>query len=368
MIRGISALFFLIFLVSPVWAQQKQEQPKQGPPPAQVVVSEVVKGMVVPEDKFIGTVYYPEISDLASEVDGKVDDVNFEEGRRVKKGDVLVRLDSQLLAKNLQATKASHEQVLAELENAQIDSERMKTLFKKDSIAAQVYDEYRFKAKSLTKRASALEAEVERFQIEIEKKMIRAPFNGIVIEKFVDRGEWLSPGSVIASIGRDDQVDIRVNVPNEVIQSVSIGMKAQVEVAGKRTEGKVFALIPKGDIATRTFPVKIRTNNSLSLVQGMEATVSLPRGKKEEALMVPRDGVIDKYGKTVLFTVVDSAAKMIPVRVIGYQGMMIGVEEEPLREGMQVVTKGNERLTEGQPVQVQTDPAGNAGKSPSVAP
>jgi multidrug efflux pump subunit AcrA (membrane-fusion protein) len=71
-----------------------------------------------------------------------------------------------------------------------------------------------------------------------------------------------------------------------------------------------------------------------------------------KSLVAPRDAVILLSEQTVVFAVIDSKAKMIPVKVIGYQGQMAGVQGEGLSAGMKVVVKGNERLQDGQPVTV----------------
>jgi multidrug efflux pump subunit AcrA (membrane-fusion protein) len=127
-------------------------------------------------------------------------------------------------------------------------------------------------------------------------------------------------------------------------------MDLSVKAGGGVVKGRVFAVVPRGDVATRTFPLKIRINNSASLKEGMEARVELPTAEKKQSLVVPRDAVITMFGRTVLFAVVDSKAKMIPVKVIGYEDATAGVNAQGLKEGMKVVVKGNERLRDGQPV------------------
>ena len=69
-------------------------------PPAKVAISEVRVGTIVPEAEFVGTVYYPQVSNVAAEVSGKVDIVNFEESDRVKKGQILAKINADLLRKN----------------------------------------------------------------------------------------------------------------------------------------------------------------------------------------------------------------------------------------------------------------------------
>jgi len=334
--------------LSPLWGQEK---PK-GPPPANVSVATVKAGMVAPQAEFIGTIFFQEVSDVASELSGLVEVVRFEEGQRIKKGQVLIELGSDLLNKRLRATSATYEQALSELEIARIELKRREKLFKTKSISEQSYDENRFRVRGVEKRASSLKAEVEHIEIELQKKLIRAPFDGIVIKRQVDRGEWLAEGATVAILAKDDVVDIVADVSEEFIPFVQVGMTVKATVIGNEISGSVFAVVPRGDIATRTFPVKIRTLNTLALIEGMSARVVLPTAKPKKTLVVPRDAVIPVFGQTVVYAVKDSKAQMIPVSVIGYQDLIAGIEGQGLAEGMQVVVKGNERLRNGQRVSV----------------
>jgi len=318
-----------------------------------VSVAVVRSAIVEPQSEFIATIFYQEISDTAAEVNGLAEAVRFEDGQRVKKGQVLVELGSEILHKRLQATTSSYQQVLSELEIAGIDLKRREKLFKKKSISAQSYDDYKFKAIGLENRAASLKAQVERFEIELKKKFIRAPFDGVVIKRHVDRGEWISEGETVAVIGKDDVIDIVAEVPQRFIQYVKTGMRVKAQANGQNLIGTVIAIVPRGDIATRTFPVKIRTPNQFSLIEGMSARVILPTGSSKKTLIVPRDAVIPKFGQMVVFTVTDSKANMIPVQNIGYNGLNVGVESQRLKEGMFVVVKGNERLRNGQAVVFQ---------------
>ena len=91
----------------------------------------------------------------------------------------------------------------------------------------------------------------------------------------------------------------------------------------REISGSVLAVVPRGDIATRTFPVKIRTPNTLGLIEGMSAKVVLPVGEPRKTLVAPRDAVITVFGQVVVYAVKESKAQMIPVNVIGYQGLIV---------------------------------------------
>lgn len=343
----LSGLLMNLF-VSALWGQDK---PK-GPPPAIVSVAPVKTGNVAPRAEFIGTVFYQEVSDVASELSGLVEEVLFEEGQRIKKSQVLIRLGSDILNKRLVATSASYEQILSELEIARIEFKRSEKLFKTRAISEQSYDENRFRVKGIVKRAESLKAEVERIEIELQKKIIRAPFDGIVIKRQVDRGEWLAEGATVAILAKDDVVDIVSDVSEEFVPFIQVGMPVKATINGNEISGSVIAVVPRGDVATRTFPVKVRTPNTMALIEGMSARVVLPVGTTRITLVVPRDAVITVFGQTVVYAVKDSKAQMIRVNVIGYQDLVAGVESERLAEGMQVVVKGNERLRDGQMVSI----------------
>ena len=325
-----------------------------GMPPSKVVLAEAREGEVAPLASHVGTVYFHEVSDVASEVSGLVEAVHFDEGDRVEVGRPLLQLNTDMLRKRLQSSRALYEQVLVDLERAGRDLARVETLQQEDAVAEQVYDGHVFGVKGLEKRAAALQAELERLEIELAKTAVRAPFSGVVVEKHVARGEWLSPGSVVAVLAMDDLLDVVVEVPQESVPFIATGLKVEVTVGARTLEGTVTAVIPRGDIKTRTFPVKIRARNTHGLIEGMEATASLPAGARETVLFVPRDGVITQFGMQVVFTALESdegvTVKMVPVSLVGYDGMNAGIRGEGLVAGVKVVVNGNERLRDGQPV------------------
>lgn len=124
----------------------------------------------------MGTVYYQEVSDVASEVEGLVEEAGFEEGAKVGKGEALVTLNADLLQKTIQATKASYEQIVIELEKARIDMKRVESLYREKLAPEQEYDEYCFSVLLKEKTAESLRAEMERLGAQLNRKTIRPPF------------------------------------------------------------------------------------------------------------------------------------------------------------------------------------------------
>ena len=79
----------------------------------------------------------------------------------------------------------------------------------------------------------------------------------------------------------------------------------------------MIAIVPRGDVAARIFPITIRTSNKYALIEGMSAKVILPTGNITPALMVARDAVISKFGQNVFYAVVNAKSNMMPVQVVG---------------------------------------------------
>ncbi|MDM8516033.1 efflux RND transporter periplasmic adaptor subunit [Desulfobacterales bacterium HSG16] len=346
------ALFFFISSFTAAKEDLSKTSKKAPPPATPVVVADIVTGESEPKTQFVGTVYYSRVCKVASESEGLVTDTFYEEGETIKSDDKLVQLSTDLLDAAIIGTQASYEQTLIELTKAKKDYRRMNKLYKGKSISEVVFDDHLFKKKGLVKKVAALKASLDRMLLVKKKKRIDAPFSGIVIEKSVEKGEWVSAGGTVAVIADNSEVDVIIDVPGNTLPFLSKGCMLDVAFNGYKDQARFINVIPRGDIATRTFSIKLRLKNSYDLIEGMEARAYIPTGKKTSGLLVPRDSVIMKYGKNVVFTVSDSKARMIPVKITGYKNLMASIEGAGLSTGMQVIIKGNERVRNGQNVKI----------------
>ncbi|MCA1943846.1 MAG: efflux RND transporter periplasmic adaptor subunit [Desulfovibrio sp.] len=331
-----------------------------GAPPAKVVTAKAVSGRVNPTQQFIGTVYFPEVAKVAAEVSGRVELLDIETGSRVKAGQRLVALSTDIATKELESSRASHQRLLSQLEIARIELGRMEQLIKTRTVAVQEYDQARFLVQRLEREAASLKASADLLEIKLRKAQPAAPFDGVVLERHVGRGEWLSPGTAIATIARDDSVDVLVDLPAPVLAFVPMDGELTMTVGGRERLGRVSAIIPAGNVATRTFPLKIRVTDvgapPVPLVQGMEARVDVPSGDQVDAVLVPRDAVMLTQGRHQLWVNAQGAAAPVPVEVLAYKGSQAAVRALEnggvLHDGVEVVVKGNERLRPGHPLDI----------------
>ena len=376
-------------------------------PPALVEVARIKKKTIQSTIDLVGTVDSPRISNVSSEVAGLVKEIRVKEGDEVEAGNVMVILEnSQLLIllnearaglrqaseylKELQSgprpmeiarAKAAVSEAQARLTKVEHDYTRNKELYDKKVIskrqftnsnlettaARELYQQRKSayelivagtrKEKIAQQKAKvrSMSAKVELIREQLRKNSIRSPFSGVIVKKLVESGEWLERGRPVVRVVQMDPIRIDIMVPEKIISYVKLNDTTTTRFDSLNPghmEGKVSAILPLADTASRTFPVRITLNNPhKKLMIGMIARVSLSYGPKEEVFLVPQDALILTERKKMIVVLSDgNTAKPIAVqtgRVIGNLIEVIG----DLRENERVVVKGNERLLPGQPVQ-----------------
>jgi RND family efflux transporter MFP subunit len=349
LLNRICLSIFLALAAIPSSAQN----PPEGPPPAaKVTVCPLESGSIARTQLMPGNIFFKEVSNVATEVNGKVVEVHFEEGQHLEKGDVMVRLDHLLLDSELGAAQAAVLQSETEMKLQEARLERALSLLKDEVTTPQEYDDIRFTAEAAEHRVGTLKAEVERIQREIDKKTIRAPFSGLVIDRVAELGDWRNIGQTIAVFARDDVLDVMINVPERIVPFIKEGQEVDVNIRDMTVAGTVVTVIPRGNMADLLFPVKIRIARHPTLLEGMSVLANLPAGKETECLLVPRDAVIQEGNQYVVYRVDGQNPVREQVEIIGYRGLTAGIQSDRLKPGVQVITKGHERLKPGQPIEV----------------
>jgi multidrug efflux pump subunit AcrA (membrane-fusion protein) len=136
-----------------------------------------------------------------------------------------------------------------------------------------------------------------------------------------------------------------------------------VAALDKKFTGKVKTIVPKVDLKSKTFDIKISINYQLGLLQNMSATVNVPTGAEKQLKMVKRDALVRFKGKEFVYTVKDGQAKILPIEVAAVDGEYLGVEVPHIVAGMPIVIDGNERLRPDQKVQVIKESKGQDTKT-----
>ncbi|MCG6946212.1 MAG: efflux RND transporter periplasmic adaptor subunit [Deltaproteobacteria bacterium] len=348
-------LFFSVVISHLVVLHIPSSQAQKGPPATPVKVAKVSKVEIAPQVQLIGTAQPKVTSVVASDIEGLVEEFNVSEGDFVKKGTVLARLQDSLLKINLKGAKANKADTEAQLRRARTDLKRSTDLLASETISDKQYTDDLAEVQSLEARVLRLEAEIEYDQDSIAKKTIRAPFSGFVIKEHTQVGEWVEKGGPIVTLADLSNIEVLVDVPERYIPRLVLGGNTQVQVDALNPEkftGKIAAIIAVGDSASRAFPVKVSVDNPDNRIKGgMLCRVSLAIGKPSSVLAVPKDAVVNMGQQHLVYVVREGLAQPLTVQLGDTSDSMIEVKGS-IEAGMQVVTRGNERLRPGQPVKI----------------
>ena len=341
---------YILLCVALFLNMQANETKGALPPPSLVKTVKVKEGYANSLQSYVGTLYYDRNSKLASETSGVVSKIYVKEGQSVKKGTLLLKLESSILEAKIKAKQATLDSFLAGQTKQQKDLQRAGALLKKQSIAQSSYDNTFYTLEALNSEIDSHKAELLSMKIELQKKSIKAPFNAVIVKRDVYIGEWVAVGSSVFNVVNPQSIEARVNIPSTLLDTLFIGKKLQAKINNKDLEVSVKAIIPLADKSSRTFPIKLSFESQKYLIEGMRIDIKVPTLKKEKVLLVPRDAVIKRFGSFVVFSVIDGKAMMIPVSVISYSQSEAAISAQGLKLGMRVVTKGNERIFPNMPV------------------
>ncbi len=239
---------------------------------------------------------------VSSEEQGKVTEVLFQEGARVEKGDVLVKIDDDDLQVQL---KRYQFQAQTLKENV----ERQRILFDREAISQQAYDE-------VVTQYNMLLADIELVDVRIERTKIRAPFSGTIGIRSVSEGSYIQPGTQIAWLVDYNTLKVEFSIPEKYIGLRFIGRRVTFTVPGStrvRT-ATIYAMEPRVDELTRTIILRARYNNSRGeLRPGMSTVVSIPISGQEQALMVPTEAIVPSIDGMGVWVVKNNKPELLPV-------------------------------------------------------
>ena len=312
-----------------------------------IETSLIKKANINPLEEFTGSIHFIKSSNIASQSSGVVTKINFQAGDRVKRGNVLVKIDSSNLKSKIKSKKALLKSKKIKYQKAQKDFKRYEKLIQKKSISQKTFDDSFFNLNSTLQEYNRIKADLEELLIKEAKKTIYAPFDGLIIKKSTESAQWLDKGKTIATLVDPEKIYSVFNLPSSYINKLDKTMKYKITLGEDDIEASLYAFIAKGDNLTRTFPVKFKSEiKNKFLYEGMEVKIELPRSKQISSLIVPRDAIIKRFGKQVVFIVDEnSKAKMVPIKIIAYKKDFVAISAVELFEGADIIIKGNERIS-----------------------
>ncbi|WP_084602548.1 efflux RND transporter periplasmic adaptor subunit [Rubritepida flocculans] len=324
-------------------APAQRQAPRGGPPGGQVpvVVAPVRIGEVVERIESVGTVRAREAVTITTKVAGIVTAVRFEEGQRVREGQVLLELDSAAL-------QAELDQARAALDNARQQLARARALPAGQAVAQARVDE-------LETLARAAEGRVRQTQARIEELRLTAPFEGRVGLRQVSPGALIQPGTAVTTLDDISRVRVEFSVPEVHFARVQVGSRVLARSAAygnRRFEGRVAIIDTRIDPATRTIRLVSEFDNpDEALKPGLFLTVELTLESRPSALLIPEEALDPVGERNYVYAIRDGRARRVEVAL----GLRLPGEVE-IRQGLsagdQVVVRGLQRLRPDAPVRV----------------
>jgi len=321
-------------------------------PPPSAVTTIVAKPATWPTNlSLIGTAAAIQGVTITADLPGTVEKINFESGRAVKAGEVLVELDTR-------QERAQLAQTEADWNLAKINYGRQQKLVSEGVVPRQEYDNAEAQLKST-------EAQVGQIKATIERKTIRAPFSGILGIRQINLGQYLAAGQAIVPLQSLNPIYVNFGVPQQNAPNVKIGRELHVtsdELRGIDFAGRVTAIDSVVDQSTRNITVQATLSNpGNKLRPGMYLQVALGLGASRDLIALPASAInYAPYGDSV-YVVSDlkdpktgktyKGVRQQFVKVSGSRGDQVGIVSG-VSPGDEVVTSGVFKLRNGAPVQV----------------
>lgn len=318
--------------------------------PASTVSTTVAKNEEwQPKIEAVGNVRAVNGADLAAEIAGIVESLNFESGSTVEKDAVLAQLRADDDIAKLHALEATEKL-------ARLTLERSKKLIASQAISQATYDN---DAATLQNA----EAAVAQQKATIAKKTIRAPFAGQLGIRQVDVGQYLSSGTPIATLQQLNPIYVDFNIPESSLPQIKVGQKVAARVTSQgnaKLIGNVTAINSKIDEATRNVQVRASfANDETKLLPGMFANIEIEVGQSQKLLTLPQAAIsYNPYGNIVYVVDKTDPAKLIAKQVFVVTGSVRGDQvsvTQGIKEGDEVVTSGQMKLRQGSPIKVNNE-------------
>ncbi|MFP4361575.1 MAG: efflux RND transporter periplasmic adaptor subunit [Alphaproteobacteria bacterium] len=361
--RVVAVLVLLLVMAAPAPAQDEE--------PAGVRVDAVKTQPFAQTVPVLGRLVAAQRGEVAARVAAAVEALEVQVGDRVAAGDVIAVLDRARLEARAELARArvgaAEAQIAADrAELSLLDQERRRLLRLQESAAfspAQLADKSQ-EIEAAAARIGRAEAQREEARADLalatadlEDATVRAPYPGVVTERYVSAGDYVSPGEPIVALLDDDSLEIEADVPSARARHLEASGEVAVRFdGGSASTARVRAIVPDENPLTRTVAVRFALDprrEAMLLASGQSVTLEIAAGEAREVVTVAKDAVLRRPDGDIVYVAADGTARPRPV-TLGEAVDGRFVVREGLAPGELVVVRGNERLRPGQAIDYET--------------
>ena len=334
----------------------KNNSTKSERPPTAVDAKSVRVDNIIVNMEIIGNLRASDAIDVTSEVNGIVTEIKFTEGQAIKKGNILFLLDASIEKAEISIQKADVNKWTALLERRQRLARSAEKLSETKNIARTRLDQLLTDETEALAQLQIAKAALQIAERRFYKKIVRAPFNGIVGLQLKSIGEYLEPGEVITSLDSIDPIELDFEVPESAISALKIG--AEINAVTRAWGNEVFSGIVKSintrvNQESRSITVRAEINNTnLKLKPGMFMIVKLPVVTHKNAIIIPEEAVLTDGTLRTVYVIKDgitnSKAVKLGQRLPGEVEVLEGISSNAI-----VITGGIQKVRDGSKVTIR---------------
>lgn len=320
-----------------------------------------------------GSLRSPKITEVASIEAGRVNEVHFKIGDTVKEGDTLIVLDNRRIKHDIEITSVQYKEIEAGLKalKSQLDiqKEELSSLqnadkkFKgavsqKDIRAARlIIASTEGKLTELEAQKPTIKAQLSKLKTALEDTTIKAPFDGSILVRYIQKGAWLETGGAIAKLQ-----SFALKVGLEIPEKIKPELLKEDSVKAYANSGKMelklsgFRVLRQVDKESRNYLLLASIEKNMNFLPGMSVRAEVPLDVKKKYLLVPTDAIQRNGAGYFVYKVLssDKGASAIPVSVqtLFRHGQETAISSTAILDGDDIVVEGNERLFPMMPIKV----------------
>lgn len=327
-----------------------QDEPVTQPLPV-LAATYVIQPSYERESSYLGLVHAGRKTVLGFELPGLLAEIKVQEGSAVATGETIALLDEAKLRSRRNGTAADLKRVEIELERAKIKARRQKNLSDTGAVSREAYDETRLIAQALRAQVDIVQAQLDSIDIDLQKSTLRAPYTGIIADRYLDEGAVVSPGTPVVRLIETDRREAHIGVTVEHIELLTPGSEHTLSLRQQPLLATLLSIRPDVNPVTRTATAVFALPTDVTALDGEPITLDLAQTVFMEGGWLPISALLDgQRGVWTVLKIAEKEGKLSTIReaveVLETQGDMAYVRGT-LIDGNRVVAHGVHRVAPG---------------------
>lgn len=330
---------------------QAEVEPTLPPPPVRVLA--MSPQVLSPQAVATAEIASRHTAELAVETGGRVVAILFENGERVKRGQLLARLDVGRVNASVAASGAAIEQALARLAQAKRERALSEKLLAGGSGSQQQLDNARDGENLAAAALAAARAQQQVTRRGLDESVLRAPFAGVIARRYAERGEFLGPGGRVAQLVDPEDLTAQLQMDPVDALKLKVGASVELTVQARPDERFVATVEQVGEVVdrrTRRLPVRVAIEDPKHRLRpGLLGRFAVRTGAPRKALLVDASAVFQRHQSHYVYVVEEGVARRRPVQVGERRDERVELTSG-VQPGDQVIVEGQERVVPERPV------------------